>query len=118
MGVVMLDETKVGAPRRASYHGARLADHLQAALNGLTAAVFTFDRSLNLVFVSDRVGAMLGADAETLNACTALSDLLKACPKLDDGAAQRVLETAIEVTQSADFSNPSVIVTPGKAKQV
>ena len=114
----MLDETKVEGPRRASYQGARLADHLQATLNGLTAAVFTFDRSFNLIFVSDRVGAMLGADIETLAACTALVDLLKACPRLDDAAAQRVLDAAIEATQSAAFSKPSVILTEGKAKQV
>ncbi|WP_158807463.1 EAL domain-containing protein [Beijerinckia sp. L45] len=93
-----------------------MADHLQAALNGVPAAIFTFDQSLNLIFANDRVTTLLGAAPEQLAECSTVFDLLAACKGLDYVTAQRVGGAVLAATASNEPRHPPIALSPGDAK--
>jgi diguanylate cyclase (GGDEF)-like protein len=74
-----------------------LCRHLKDVLNSGDCGTVTFDKDLNLLFVSDRAGAILGVTEERRAGCTTLGDLLKSSQSLGGAMADLVQDKAAAV---------------------
>jgi diguanylate cyclase (GGDEF)-like protein len=105
------------ATRHDFLFGEDLSRHLQATLNSISAAVFTFNSTLRLTFVSDRVAALFGTDDIVVAACATLTELLAAGTSLG-ASVPRILQIAIYATQSNDAAMVPLTIETIETKRI
>ena len=94
--------------------------HLRAALNGSQSGLITYNDALEVLFLNERLPAILGIRASVAACATSLLDLLEASEALDCAAVQRTHEICLaaisDVGDSDVGDSRSTIVSQTNAR--
>ena len=76
---------------------------LNAVLNGLDVGLLSFDDSLAILVVSDRLGPLLAIPQTRLRRCTSVFEVLEASAAIAGSAAQQIQEAFLQAASGAEL---------------